>query len=446
MEQKNEVSSPTAEYSNDLVHVVVHRRPACCLELAIEAKPSLVARAQKEAIQMVAKEVTFPGFRKGKVPETIIAKNHAPQIDKEWQNRIADSAFQESIKLIGIPPLEKNPKVSFKMESHSMEGGAKLSLSFETVPVVPTIDPKAIRLKKVDRVDVTPENIEAMIRQIQLFFATWAEIDDRPIAQGDFIRLHLDTLEGEVPERVLTDVRFEVTEPSMARWMLDAVLGKKIDDVVEGISMPDTDASKEEQELLTPKKARLTILHVESPTYPELSDQLAAQLGASSVDDLRQKVAAILNKQAEETVQKALRDQVTDVLLKDYPFDLPMTLVEREVRFRLNQLLQEPEFLEYWQKMTDEARKRTVQALAEQSEKAVRIFYLCQKILNQAGLEVSPEEIEQRPQDPIGLLLNPSGAAAQPPLEGGLQRAEAFSRLLLEKAEDFLISHSTIAE
>ena len=60
---------------------------------------------------MVGKEVTLPGFRKGKAPEALVEKNYPKQIDSEWQKCIADLAFRDSVKLTKIPLLNNEPKV-----------------------------------------------------------------------------------------------------------------------------------------------------------------------------------------------------------------------------------------------------------------------------------------------------------------------------------------------
>jgi trigger factor len=442
MEQKVETQAPL-EFSNENLKVKVHFKPNCKVELEVHAEPSIVKEARQRAIKIIGKEVTLPGFRKGKAPEALVEKSYSNQIDGEWQKAIADLAFQDSIKLINIPLLNNEPKIGYNMKSHSMEEGSSLILFFETEPTIPPINPKDITLKSVERPAVNEDKVRETMRQLQLFFAEWKKMD-RPIQENDFVILDVDVIEEDPPRKLFADVRFEVTDRSMAKWMKDLIIGRHSGETVEGVSVPDEDASKKDKENLKPKKVRIVIKQVEEATMPEFTDEFARRLGAPSVDVMRTNVEQLLNQKADGHVQEKLREEVSDVLLEKYTFDVPMSLIDREVRFRMQQLLQDQEYLQHWNSMTPEAKKRSVASVAEQSEKAVRMFYLCRKILSDAKISISPKDLPKAPETPLGMLLG-ERRDFHPQGETEVHQAEAFSRLLLEKAEDFIIAHATVA-
>jgi len=450
MEQKTEETEvqaveaqAPAEFKNDLLKVQVHRRPACRVEMDVEAFAPLVKPAREKAVKMIGKEVTIAGFRKGKAPQNLIEKNYSKQIDKEWQQCIADAAFREAVKLVKIPVLNNELKISFNFKNFSAEGGARVILSYESEPVVPTIDPKEIRLKAIERPLVNEDKVGETIRQVQLFFAQWKKIEDRPVRENDFVVLDVDVIEEDPPKKLFAGVRFEVTDRSMAAWMKELVLGRTKGEVLEGTSIPDADASKEDKETLKPQKVKVSILDVEEAEVPQLDDAFARRLGAPSLEEMQKNVEKLLNKQADDHVQEKLREQLSDVLLSKYPFDIPSSLIDRETRFRMHQLLQDAEYQKYWAQMTTEAKKRTVSSVAEQSEKAVRMFYLCRKILGDAGIRVSAGDIPKVSDQPLDQLLG-ERREANPQESSEVHQAEAFSRLLLEKAEDYLIKNAIV--
>jgi len=446
MEQKEETqqTETASRYQNERVSVAVHRRPACRIEFEVEVSPALVQTAYEKAIKSISKEATVAGFRKGKAPAELIAKNYPQQLDKSWQEAISDAAFREAEKLAHIPVLNGELKISYSMKSHSLEGGAKVSLNFETEPSVPQIDPKQISLKNVDRPAVNDDKIDETIRQVQLFFAEWKPITHRPIQENDFALLDVDVVEEDPPKKLFAGVRFEVTDRAMAKWMKDLVTGRRAGDTLEGVSVPDEDASAADKAELKPKKVRVVIHTVEEATVPPIDDTFAQRLGAPSFEAMRANVAALLNKQADDHVQEKLREQVSDALLVQFPFDIPVSLIDRETRFRMHQLLQDAEYLKFWNQMTSEARKRTVGSVAEQSEKAVRMFYICRKILADAGIRVSPSDLPKPSDAPLDMLLD-NRRDYNPQENSEVHQAEAFSRLLLEKAEDYIIQNATLA-
>ena len=443
-EETGVVESPEAalERASDSLRVFVHYKPACRVEFQVEAFPSLVKSAQEQAVKLVGREVVLPGFRKGKAPQEFVLKEYSKEVDEQLKKCLADLAFKESLKLTEVPVLQPDPKISFDVKKCSLEG-ADLVLSFETEPTVPVINPHDVVLKDVERPAVNPDKVNETIRQVQLFFAEWKKLEEEPIQEGHFVILDVDVIETEPPVGLFSGVRFEVKDRSMAKWMKDLVLGHKAGEVLEGISIPDEDATPREKEELTEKKVRITIREVQEAKIPELTDAFAKMMGAFSVEEMTKSVEKLLTKKADDHVKEKMREQVSEVLMKNYPFEIPFSLIDREVRFRMNQLLQDKEFQNYWKSMTEELQKRTVQSIAEQSTKAVRMFYLCRKIIADAKISLSPNDVQPAQDNFLDLLVGKS-QGEHPQEANEMHQAEVFSRLLLNKAEDFIISHAKI--
>ncbi len=431
------------KFQNEDVAVQVHRKPASRVEFEIHVSAGIAQAAYKEAIKEVAKEVSLPGFRKGKAPDHLIKKNHPQQIDQRWQELIASRAMKEGEKLTKITPLSRNSRVSFSMKNHNLQEGADLTISFESEPLVPNINPKDLELTKVERPIVDDSKIEETIRQVLFFFAKWETIQNRAVEKGDFVLLDVEDLETGIPQTVFSATRFEVADGKMAKWMLDLVVGKHTGETSDGISLADDDASDEEKAAFLPKKVRVCIRAIECAELPALDDAFAKQVGVDNIVELRERISHLLNRQADSHVQEKLREQISEQLLTKYPLDLPYTLVERETEFRMRHLLQDSEFQKHWASLSEKERQKTVMSIFEQSQKAVRMYYLCRKIAEEAKISVSPKDLPVPPENALEVLLQPS-STFQYGKETEVQQAEAFSRLLLEKAEDYLIANATL--
>lgn len=435
----DQTTTESRQLVNEHVRFTIHNKPLCVVEFDVEVLKPLLETAHKKAIKKVGKNVTLSGFRKGKAPEHLIEKNYSSEIKKQWEQEIANSAFQECQKLAKIPMLHKEAKVSYNMKSQS-HSGALLLLSFETEPTVPFIDPKEIVLKTVKKPVVNAEKVTETIRQTQFFFAKWEKITDRPVQENDFVTLDVDLIEEGTP--LFSNTRFEVNEKGMAEWMLSLVLGNSINAVVEGVSIPDENASQEDKEELQPKKVQITIKSIDLAELPPVDEKFAKLLGVSTIEELHQRIEELLNQQADAHVQEALREQVTEALLEQFPFDLPAALVQKEVEFRIQQLAQNADFKTYWDSLPTEDRKKMFETIQQQSEKAVRMFYICRKIVDEANIRISAEDVPSAASTPLEILLMPqnNNHSNHPEIE----HAEAYSRLILEKAEDWIIKYATL--
>lgn len=425
---------------NSQLKCTIHRKPSCQIELETFVSKELSSLSHEKAVRSLAKGVNIPGFRKGKAPESIILQRFPQELKKYWQESLVHVALQEALSLTGLSPLDKE-KISFKVTDLSTNGST-LSFFFEIAPVIPNVDPSKYKAIEVKRPIVNEETVKETIRQSLFFYATWDKApENTEIKEGDFVLLDVDLTEVSPPSSLFKNTRFEIADKSMAQWMKQLLIGKKAGDVVDGISVPDEDADPLEKEL-KPQKVQITIRELEIPTLPELSPELLKTLGADSEEDLKVKVETLLNEQADRHVKEKQRDHVREFLLTEYPFELPASLVNKEMQFRVNQLNRTEEFLKHWRSLSQEDQQKTIGIIQSQSEKAVKLFHLCNKVASDHNLTVSPYSIPKPSETQLEALINPNQMLnyhGQPEL----QRAEILSKLILEQAEDYIIAHST---
>ena len=417
----NQATSQVPELSNNLVRFTINKKPGCRIEFDVEASEELVSSAKSRALKGIAKEVTLPGFRKGKAPDALILKNFSKDVDKEWQTSIADLAFKECQKLAKVPVLGQDAKITFNIKNHT-KNKASLTLTMETEPEIPTVDPKTFEAKPVKRPVVNKEKIAETVRQILFFFAEWKQVEGRPIQEGDFVILDVDALEQEPNTALFSNTRFEVASKYMAKWMKDLVVGKNLYDTIEGISVPDDDAKDKDD--FKPQKVRVTIKAIEQGTLPEITEDFLKKLGVTSEEELTSSIEKLLNKQADEHVKEKMHEQVNDYLLEKYP-----------------QLGQEASFQKYWQTLSQADKKKTLDSIYTQSEKAVRMFYMCRKIISDAKINISPQDLPKPATTPLEILMDPD-QMLHFHQQSEVKHAEALSKLVLEKAANFVIDNS----
>jgi len=417
---------------NENVTVKIDREPNCIIKMEVTASPDLVKKARKKAVKTIAKDVDIPGFRKGKAPADILEKKYPEHIDERWQKVIADDAFLAAQKAKHTPVLNNNTQIIFNMKSHSLNDGAEMSFSFETDPVIPTIEAEKFKLKEVKRKKVGKKELDEYLKQVQLMYAEWNEAEDRPIKEKDYIILDIESLEGEDKgQNIFSDTRFEVSKEAMAKWMKAAVLGKKKGDVIETVSKVDKEVSKDEQ--MPDKKVKITVKKIEEPKLLPLDDTFAKGLNFPSIKELTEYAEKMLNDKADQAKDTEERQQVNAFLLT-YDANLPKSLVESELNHRKKQQLENPAFKAKFENASKEEKESIEKEMLHSSKEAVLLFYLSRKVCEDAKIPIKYEEVEQESR----MIMYKAGIYDQKEISKEVQ-ALSLSRLLLRKAQDYVL-------
>ncbi len=416
----------------------INKKPHCVIELEVKTDSSIVKKARKEALKDLKKEVTIPGFRKGKAPDDAVLKKYPEAVKDKWEKKLADLSFIEAHKTDKLPPLGSSSRIVFNLKDYSIEKGSEIIFTYETEPEIPKIDPKAYKPKEIKKTKVTKKEINEAIRQSRFFFAKWKSVN-REIKENDYIILDLESLDIDPPTKVFADTRFEVSDKSMAQWMKDIVLGAKVGDVLEGISKPDKDAPEKEKKAFEQKKVRVTIKKIEEAELPDLNDEFAAKLGSKNIEEMEKNIKSMLEKQAEEKEEKEKREAVNSFFLT-VKFELPSTLVKTELESRKQSLLKDPNFKSKYDKMTKEEKNDTEKDIQKHAEEAIKLFYITRKIIKDFNIQIPDEEIKQ---EALNILFMQSGKTQVPDSKNIPKDtyALALSRLVLKKAQDYILEN-----
>ncbi len=409
------------------IQVEVKKQPSCQVEIIAKADENLIKKAENNAIKTVSKKVSLPGFRKGKAPKELILKNHRSEVEKEKRQELANLAFAQVQKKTALFPIS-SASINFDLKKIT-EKEADLVFKYEVEPDVPSIDPKNLKIKEIPKRTVSEEELEEAIRQTRFYFANFKEVD-RPIKEGDYVIVDLDSLDTEKPTRVFSDTRFEVKKKAIADWMIDLLLGAKKGQAIEGLSYPDPDLKEAEKEKFESKKVKITVKKIEEATLPEIDDNLAQKMGSENVTKMKEKIKEILQQNLDEDHGKKQSESLSEHLFIEYPFELPLSLVTSELAHRKSQLFSNQKFKASYDRMKSEEKAKIETDLKRHAEKAIALFYLSRKIVHDNKLEISKEEIEQ---------LLTQEAKGQKITEQ--MYALAMSRLILSKAENFLLKH-----
>lgn len=424
------------QYQNENLTVTTERKPGSKVSFSIEISPKAAQAAFHKAAKEINKQVSIPGFRKGKAPEKMIIQKYSNHVEQEWRDIAVNTAFTESMKLTQIYPYNEKAISRPQLKNLSQEEGGVLTIEFEAYPEIPEIDPSLLDLKEVPVQEVTEEKISNALEDIQFQHAEWEEIEGRPVEENDYVQLTIENIEKEEPSPLFNSTRFRVDEENMGNWMRKLVIGKNPGDQVEGVS--EKEAKDDEESKFKPTKLRISIEKIEKANLPELNDAFAEKLGLESFEKMKEKVRSELESFAKEEQQEQMRTQLVKEVLKNYHIDLPSIMIAEDVKRSSDAAINRVKALAEEGENLTEKIKIAAEEAATSIENGYKCFLIFRKIADDNQLHPSSRQVMQELMRQM-FMVQPSERVINP--EGDPQESQSRIHAYLTErmAQDWLI-------
>ena len=437
----------TLEFSNENVRVNVVKNPGCKVHMEVAVSPKAVEASYEKAFKEVKKEVSIPGFRKGKAPDDVIHKNYASFVEREWRDLCLQTAFNEGITLSKLQPLSRNSIKRSQLKKCTKNEGAEAVFEYEAFPSVPEVDAKTIETRTLAAKEVDQDQIEWELKKQQVRYATFEEIQDRPVQEGDYVELDLDVIENPA-HNVFTSKLFCVTKDDMPKWTYDLVLGMQLNEAREGKASIEEHDECHEKHVHTsacnhtheePKLCRIICTAIKRGILPEVNDEFAQKFGLQSAQELKEKVKEMLEHQAKMQASEEARSKLAFELLQKYPVDLPRALIDSEVSARL-----------HFVKKAEDAKHGSLpgqddQALKQMIEEEVVNFFSCMYLLNNVAkdlpLQVTQDDLMQEITFETTALA-PYQRLVYPGMAPEEARNRMYMRVMMRRKLDWLLSQN----
>jgi trigger factor len=400
---------------------------------------STVVDAEIDRIAQGYRKVRVPGFRPGKVPATIIKRRFRDQILHEVMHGLIPRAVDEALQERGIEPID-TPNV----RDVALEEGQPLRFT-AAIETVPPFDPGDLSTLAAARshVAITEDAVGQTLERLRERAAKSEPVESRPATDGDTLVVDLVRQDASGPDRhegVSIEIGSKANPPGFDEHLIGLSPGEEKTFTVHfpGDYTVTEMAGADVTYSVTVKELRRRVL-------PELDDEFAKDLGEfDSIAALRDRVRTDLQAEAEENATRQLRGEVLKQLSERITFELPTTLVEREIDRRLEefarQLMQQN--VDPRQAGIDWAQFREAQR--EPARAAVASALALDAIARREGLTVSDHEIDQEIERFAAQVgRTPAALRAQFEKEGGIGRLVAGLRR--EKAVDLALSRARIS-
>jgi trigger factor len=361
-----------------------------------ESSPKDFENALERTYQSQKAKILIPGFRKGKAPRKVIEKNYGDTVFYEDAvNSLLQQEAPKAAKELELDVIEiANPKV----KKADKESGVSFQVEFTVKPEASIKDYLGFTVKDENR-DVTDDDVERQLKDMQMKTARLIDASHRPVWQGDIIKLdfkgYIDGEAFEGGEAKNFDV--EVGRGQFIPGFEEQIVGKNVGEEFEiNVTFPADYASKEIQG----KNAVFNcIVHsVKERELAPIDDEFAKDVSefdtlAELKEDLKKSLVKALNEKKEKDFDFA----VTEKLIELTQVDIPEVMFER----RTDELIREWDLnrplgsnVEQFLKKSGMTYEAFSKQFYETARKQVRLRFGLEKIAQLENISATDDDVK----------------------------------------------------
>ena len=401
--------------------------------------PTDVVNAEIDRIARdYSRKARVPGFRPGKTPPRVIKQRFKDQILHDVAHDLIPRAVDDALREKGLEAVD-TPDV----REVTIEEGQPLTFtaSFDTVPDFDPGDLAGVTITRASNA-INDEAVQLALQRLRDRGARHEPVEGRGVADGDTVTLDLERRDAGGTPDTHQDVSVELGAKANPPGFDEQLLGLEVGAEKEfALHYP---ADYPIGELAnTDVSYKVTVKGLKRRVLPELDDEFAKDLGVDSLDALTAKVREDLEHEAKHAAEREDRSELMKQLASRLPFEVPPSMVDREVDRRLEDFARRliDQNVDPRQAGIDWNAFRESQR--EVSREAVAAALVLDEVTRREKLEVGDAEVEAE----VVKYAERSGrtpAAVRAALEkeGGLSRI--YAGLRREKSIDFVMAHATI--
>lgn len=384
----------------------------------------------EEALIKYRKKVQIPGFRKGKIPVSMLKKMYWDSIEYSALEDIANDVFKKHIVDNKIQMFGSGSLIDL---DYKPKDKLTVKVAFEVIPDVELKQVKDIELTKTTYV-IDDSLVDEELKYMMLKSATY-EIDGQALDDDYMVTLDTDEINEEggiVDGRSQKDMKLFVGSEYISKDYYEGIKGIKEG---EEKTIETVDENKE------PVKVKIKCTKVEKIIYPEMNEEtflkMTGKADIKTVEELKSFIKEEIGKSYNEHSYNAIKNKVVSEVVKLNDLEIPESYI--------NELLND-----YFESHKKEHKGHNHEINEEDFKNKNRAevaftgkwFLIKEKIIEQEKIEVTDEDVKIFAEE----AGKPYGIPGEKMYEFYKENKEVKHNILDKKVIDFLIDNAKVTE
>ncbi len=284
----------------------------CSKKLTIEVPAEAVEAEMGRVVGKFRKGLNLPGFRRGKVPVSMVHQRFQEEIRQEVLDRLLPRYWHQA-----QAEKDLDPMLPPKVEEVELEPGKPMTVvaSVDTRPEVRLKDYNNFDLPAEDT-DPTAGEVEDALTDLRRRHAEWGVVE-RPAARGDLVvaRITGDGAQPAADEPIQVELGADGVDEELTLTLTGMSAGSSTE------YRPQADGEQDR---------RVEVLAVKEQDLPELDDDFASRVNLDSVEELRQAAEERLRQTKQHELRQRREQAMLEQLRQRHPLELPSRVVDKE--------------------------------------------------------------------------------------------------------------------
>jgi trigger factor len=382
--------------------------PELVREIAVEMPADEVAKSYKTVVKRYQKLARIPGFRAGKVPESLVRSKFAKEVRQEVMEMLVSERFRKAIDEQKLKPVSEPQLVDLQLEDGQP---LKFKAAFEVAPAFDITGYDSVKVTKPE-VALTDAEYEAELARVLDGHATVETVEeDRALVDGDWAEIQFRGDVKDLAQTVTEDglASTSTAEPIVGDDVLIEIGGKNtlpaFNEALRGTKVgqelkfeADYPADFGDRRLAGQTVSYdVTVKAIKKKTFPERDAEFAKQLGNyESFEEFENNLREHAAGRKKDALESQAKDAMLGELIGRYQFPVPEAFVQQQVDARLDRglraLAQQGMRPEDMRKL-DFGRLRLAQR--DQAVNEVKASMILDRLAEAEGVTVSDDDLDR---------------------------------------------------
>ena len=367
-------------------------------KLTIEVSAEEFEKALNGAYMKQKKNISVPGFRKGKVPRQMVEKMYGVEIFyDDAANALIPEAYAKAYDEADIE-IASQPSI----EVVQIEKGKPFIFTAE-VAVKPEVTLGEYKGLAVDKVSnrVTQKEVEERLGKEQEKNARTIAVEGRPVQDKDEVVLDFEgfvdgvAFEGGKGENYPLVIGSGSFIPGFEEQLIGAETEKEVE---VNVTFPKEYHAEE----LAGKEAvfKCTVHEIKAKELPELNDEFASEISEfDTLDELKADIKAKIKEEKNAEGKRKREDQAVEQAVANASMDIPDAMVDTEVRQMANdfaqRIKQQGLTVEQYMQFTGMTSEKMLEEFKPQALKRIQTRLVLEAIVKAENIEISDEKLDE---------------------------------------------------